>query len=43
MMPDGILKRTKVSRGSGQVKGHLWENILKKQLMVSKEYFNSKI
>ena len=43
MMPDGTLKRTKVSRGSGQVNGHLWENILKKQLKVTKEYFNSKI
>lgn len=43
LMPDGTLKRTKVSRGSGQIKGHLWENILRKQLKVTKEYFNSKI
>lgn len=42
-MPDGTLKRTKVSRGSGQIKGNLWETILKKQLKVTKEYFNSKI
>lgn len=43
LMPDGTLKRTKVSRDSGQIKAHLWENILRKQLKVTKEYFNSKI
>lgn len=42
-MPDGTVKRTKVSMGSGQVKGGLWQDILKKQLQVSEEYFNSKI
>ena len=40
---NGNIKKTKVSKGSGQVKGHLWEEILHKQLQVSKEYFNSKI
>lgn len=43
-MPDGTLKRTKVSRHwSQEVKGNLWLDILKKQLQVSLEYFNSKI
>lgn len=26
---DGSVKRTKVSRGTGEVKGHLWKEILK--------------
>lgn len=43
MMPDGTLKRTKVSRGSKQVNGHLWNTILKKELQVTIEYFNSKL
>lgn len=41
--PDGSIKRTKVSKGSGQINGNLWKEILKKQLQVSQEYFNSKI
>lgn len=40
---DGSIKRTKVSKGSGEIKYHLWREILKKQLCVSEEYFNSKI
>jgi hypothetical protein len=40
---NGNLKRTKVSMGSGEVYGHLWKEILNKQLCVSQEYFNSKI
>ena len=43
IMPDGTIKRTKVSRGTGEIKGNLWETILKKQLQVSKEYFNNKL
>lgn len=39
----GNIKRTKVSRGSGEIKGHLWREILQKQLQVSEEYFNNKI
>ena len=39
---DGTVKRTKVSRGTGEVKGHLWKEILKKQLQVTEEEFNSK-
>ena len=34
---------TKVSKGSGEIYGHLWDKILKRQLQVTKEYFNSKI
>lgn len=40
VMEDGTIKRTKVSRGTGEVKGHLWQEILKKQLQVTEEYFN---
>lgn len=43
IMPDGTIKRTKVSRGTGEIKGNLWETIRKKQLQVSKEYFNSRL
>jgi hypothetical protein len=43
LMPDGTLKRTKVSMGSGQISDNLWKHILHKQLKVTKEYFNSKI
>ena len=39
---NGNIRRTKVSRGAGEIHGHLWNEILKKQLMVSLEYFNSK-
>lgn len=40
---DGKILRTKVSRGSGEIKYHIWKEILRKQLQVSEEYFNSKI
>jgi hypothetical protein len=40
---DGNIRRTKVSKGSGEIYGYLWNEILKKQLQVTKEYFNSKI
>ena len=40
---DGYMRKTKVSRGSGEIKSTLWNDILKKQLQVTKEYFNSKI
>jgi hypothetical protein len=42
-MPDGALKITKVSRGSGEIGPQLWRSILRKQLQVTQEYFNSKI
>jgi hypothetical protein len=37
----GIIRRTKVSRGSGEIHTHLWQEILKRQLQVTQEYFNS--
>ena len=40
---DGNIRRVKVSRGTGEIYGNLWHEILKKQLKISKEYFNSKI
>ena len=40
---DGNIRRTKVSKGSGEIEKGLWQQILKKQLQVSKDYFNSKI
>lgn len=40
---NGDLRFTKVSRGSGEIKGFLWKEILRKQLRVTEEYFNSKI
>lgn len=42
-MPDGTLKRTKVSMGTGEIRGNLWKEILRKQLQVSEEYFWEKI
>ncbi|MCL2366667.1 MAG: type II toxin-antitoxin system HicA family toxin [Oscillospiraceae bacterium] len=40
---DGTPKFTKVSKGSGEISKNLWNVILRKQLQVTKEYFNSKI
>jgi len=40
---DGTIRRAKVSKGSEEIKHHLWKEILKKQLRVTQEYFNSKI
>lgn len=40
---NGNVRRTKVSKGSGEIRYHLWREILKKQLGVSQEYFNKKI
>ena len=37
---NGNIKRAKVSKGTGEIRKHLWNEILKKQLKVSKEYFN---
>ena len=42
-MPDGSIKRTKVSMVSGEIGSKKWENILKDQLEVSQQYFNSKV
>ena len=43
IMSDGTVKRTKVSKGSGEIHPHMWKDILKKQLQVSQEYFNKHI
>lgn len=40
---EGNLLRTKVSKGSGEIHPRMFHEILKKQLKVTKEYFNSKI
>ena len=39
----GNPRRTKVSRGTGEIPKKLWQEILKKQPQVSIEYFNNKI
>ena len=43
IMPDGTIKRTKVTMGSGEIHPHMWQEILKKQLQVSEDYFNGMI
>ena len=40
---DGSIRITKVSKGSGEIHRAMWQTILKKQLQVTQEYFNSKI
>lgn len=40
---DKSILRTKVSKGSGEIQPKLWQEILKKQLKVSQEYFNKMI
>ena len=40
---NGNLRFTKVSRGTGEIKGFLWKEIFKKQLGVTEEYFNTKL
>jgi hypothetical protein len=37
----GDVRRTKVSMGSGQIHENLWKRIMKQQLGVSQDYFNS--
>jgi hypothetical protein len=39
----GNIKRTKVSMGSGEIEKNLFRIILKRQLGVTKEYFNNKL
>ena len=41
--PDGTIRRTKVSKGSGEIHGSMWQEIRNKQLKVTQEYFNSVI
>lgn len=40
---NGNIRRTKISKGTGEIKKNLWKEILKKQLQVTQEYFNSQI
>jgi hypothetical protein len=40
IMDDGVVKITKVSRGSHEIPKRLWKEILKRQLKVTEEYFN---
>jgi len=42
-MDDGTLKRTKVSKGSGQIQSKLWRLILQHQIQVEESYFNKLI
>ena len=42
-LPDGSILRTKVSRGSGQIRPALWQTILKNQLKTTQEHFNEVI
>ncbi len=40
---DNNIRKTRASKGSGEIPKILWQEILKKQLTVSKEYFNKMI
>lgn len=40
---DGTMRMAKVSKGSGEIHNKMWKEILKKQLQVTQEYFNSRI
>lgn len=40
VMDNGDIKRVKISRGSHEIPKRLWNETLKRQLKVSKEYFN---
>ena len=40
---DGNIRMTKVSKGTGEIHSNMFKMILKRQLEVTKEYFNSKI
>ncbi len=40
---DRTVRRTKVSKGSGEIHSAMWKAILKEQLRVTQEYFNKVI
>ncbi len=42
-LDDGTILRTKVSKGNGEIRGHLWQEILKRQLRTTQEHFNELI
>ncbi|WHX51351.1 type II toxin-antitoxin system HicA family toxin [Paenibacillus woosongensis] len=41
-LPDGQILRSAVSKGTGEIGKGLFNRILKQQLRVDKEYFNSR-
>lgn len=41
-MPNGEIRRTRVSKSSGEIRGGLFNRILKQQLGIDKEEFNNK-
>lgn len=43
ILPNGDILSTKISMGSGEIHGELWQRIRTRQLKVTQEYFNSKI
>ena len=43
VLDDGTVLRTKVSKGSGEIHGHLRQEILRKQLQTTQEHFNEVI
>lgn len=43
MDDDGSIRRTKVSKGSGEIHPKMWREIRNKQLKVTQEYFNNHI
>ncbi|HHV17051.1 MAG TPA: type II toxin-antitoxin system HicA family toxin [Gelria sp.] len=42
-MPDGTVKRTKVSMSNKEIGYNLWREIRNKQLQVTQDYFNKHI
>ena len=43
ILPNGEILYTKISMGIGEIHSKMWQQICRKQLRVSQEYFNSKI
>lgn len=43
ILDDGRILRTKVSKGTSEIHGHLWQEILRKQLKTTQEHFNETI
>lgn len=43
ILDNGDILRTKVSKGSGEIHYHLWQEILRKQLRTTQEHFNEVI
>lgn len=43
ILDNGDILRTKVSKGSGEIHYHLWQEILCKQLRTTQEHFNEVI